>query len=69
MSGGPGSFVFPVHGPEDFAIAIRRKLILEVSGWEALTLAKPAAFGGKVDCLTGQIVQPGILEKNTQQAE
>lgn len=30
--GGPGSFVLPVYDPEDFAIAIRQKLILEASG-------------------------------------
>lgn len=64
--GGPGSFVLPVHEPEDFAIAIRQKLILEVSGWKALSVPKPAAFGGKVDCLIGQTLQPGLLEKNTQ---
>ncbi|WP_132566497.1 DUF1194 domain-containing protein [Rhizobium sullae] len=29
---GPGSFVVPVHKPEDFVIAVRRKLLLEVSG-------------------------------------
>lgn len=63
--GGPGSFVLPVHEPEDFAIAIRQKLILEVSGRKAVAVPKPAAFGGKVDCLTGQIQQPGLLENNT----
>lgn len=30
--GGPGAFSLPAHGFEDFAAAIRRKLILEISG-------------------------------------
>ena len=30
--GGPGSFVLPVQKIEDFAIAVRRKLVMEISG-------------------------------------
>lgn len=32
--GGPGSFMLPIRDPSEFATAIRRKLILEVSGAE-----------------------------------
>ena len=64
--GGPGSFVLPVHESKDFAIAIRQKLILEVSGWKPALLPRPAALEGKVDCLTGQVLQPGLMEQNIQ---
>ncbi|MGO7697086.1 DUF1194 domain-containing protein, partial [Rhizobium leguminosarum] len=29
--GGPGAFVLPVRKIEDFAVAVRRKLVLEIS--------------------------------------
>lgn len=51
--GGPGAFVLPVHRIEDFAVAVRRKLVMEISG----TL--PPATSRKVaatepDCLVGE---------------
>jgi hypothetical protein len=30
--GGPGAFALPAHGFEDFGVAVRRKLVLEISG-------------------------------------
>ncbi|WP_377298151.1 DUF1194 domain-containing protein [Rhizobium sp. SGZ-381] len=54
--GGPGSFVLPVHNAEDFAVAIRRKLVMEVSGLmpakvhRIATAARPAT----TDCLLGE---------------
>ena len=30
--GGPGSFVFTTHGDEQFATAVRNKLVLEIAG-------------------------------------
>ena len=60
--GGPGAFVLPVQEPEDFAIAIRRKLILEVSGVEP-----PArivnAVGTDVDCMIGEKLRPNYMER------
>lgn len=32
VTGGPGSFVLPIRMKEEFAVAIRRKLVMEVSG-------------------------------------
>ncbi len=32
VTGGPGAFVLPIHAASEFTTAIRRKLILEVSG-------------------------------------
>lgn len=51
--GGPGSFVLPVHKVEDFAVAIRRKLVLEVSGLDPL-VRKIAATQAGSDCLIGE---------------
>ncbi|MDM9625511.1 DUF1194 domain-containing protein [Rhizobium sp. S152] len=51
--GGPGSFVLPVHKVEDFAVAIRRKLVLEVSGLDPL-VKKIAATQAGSDCLIGE---------------
>jgi hypothetical protein len=50
---GPGAFSLPAHGIADFAQAIRRKLILEVSGISPETpeLVKAAA---PVDCMIGE---------------
>jgi len=50
--GGPGSFVLPIRAREEFATAIRRKLILEVSGAEPQPSAAPAA--ALSDCLKGE---------------
>jgi hypothetical protein len=57
--GGPGSFMLPVHDMQEFATAIRRKLILEVSGdTPAEAQVVPVADGegedGPVDCLKGE---------------
>ena len=54
MTGGPGSFVLPIRRSSEFATAIRRKLILEVSGIaDALPLI-PVQAGPPVDCERGQ---------------
>lgn len=55
--GGPGAFVLPVQEPEDFAIAIRRKLILEVSGAEPPARLVRAAGKG-TDCSIGNRLWP-----------
>ncbi len=51
--GGPGAFVLPVRKAEEFADAIRRKLILEVAGAPAAQLFLAAA-GTSADCLVGE---------------
>lgn len=50
--GGEGSFVLPVRTAAELANAIRRKLILEVSG--ATTLVRPVADAAPADCLAGE---------------
>ncbi|MGT2464669.1 MAG: DUF1194 domain-containing protein [Mesorhizobium sp.] len=53
VTGGPGSFVLPIHAASEFSTAIRRKLIQEVSG---LTDARPMHVDATapVDCLSGE---------------
>jgi hypothetical protein len=53
--GGPGSFVLPVHDIDDFAIAVRRKLVMEISGLTApATVQKTAGKQPNTDCLIGE---------------
>lgn len=60
--GGPGAFVLPVQEPEDFAIAIRRKLILEVSGAEPPARVIRTA-GSDADCLIGERLRPSNMDR------
>lgn len=52
VTGGPGSFVLPVNGIAEFATAIRRKLILEVSGVPLSPV--PVAADQPIDCRKGE---------------
>jgi hypothetical protein len=53
--GGPGSFVLPVHKIEDFAIAVRRKLVWEISGLELpAQIRKIEMNQPTTDCLIGE---------------
>lgn len=53
--GGPGAFVVPVRGWDSFATAVRRKLVLEISGLGASGLRPAqAAAGPPADCLIGE---------------
>jgi hypothetical protein len=59
--GGEGAFVLPVHVREELALAIRRKLVLEISsvaGPERLQLAAEP-----VDCMIGERLRPNWLER------
>lgn len=51
--GGPGAFVLPIRAVDEFATAIRRKLILEVSGVTP-SRAIPIQAGAEIDCLIGE---------------
>lgn len=53
VTGGPGSFVLPIYAASEFATAIRRKLILEVSGIADATVATIDA-AAPMDCLQGE---------------
>jgi hypothetical protein len=53
--GGPGAFVLPVHKIEDFAIAVRRKLVLEISGLSPPARVREIAGDAPAaDCLVGE---------------
>lgn len=52
--GGPGSFMIPVRNVEDFASAVRQKLLLEVGGLTPSLTAQPAAMHAPVDCRVGE---------------
>jgi Protein of unknown function (DUF1194) len=54
--GGPGAFVLPVRRAEEFALAIRRKLILEVAGIPSTHFIRVAATA-PVDCLIGDRIR------------
>ncbi len=59
--GGPGSFMVPVRNVEDFASAVRQKLLLEVGGLTPGLTARPAAMRAPVDCRVGE-KHPSFLE-------
>jgi len=53
VTGGPGSFVLPIYAASEFSTAIRRKLILEVSGIADPTTVRIDA-PAPIDCLQGE---------------
>lgn len=53
--GGPGAFVLPVHQIEDFAVAVRRKLVMEISGLTPpASVRRIAGAAAKSDCMIGE---------------
>jgi hypothetical protein len=59
--GGDGAFVLAVREYTEFAAAIRRKLILEISGGpERLRLASDHE---PIDCMIGERSRPGFIER------
>jgi hypothetical protein len=53
--GGPGSFLVPVHDMSQLALAIRRKLLLEIAGMSLLLLkASETRPVPRIDCLIGE---------------
>ncbi len=52
--GGPGSFVLPIRQASEFATAIRRKLILEVSGVPVVERVLPIQAAEPIDCERGE---------------
>lgn len=61
--GGPGAFVLPVEGWENFGEAIRRKMILEIAGERppAAPRLQPAAAA---DCLAGERILERMRRRN-----
>jgi hypothetical protein len=54
VTGGPGSFVLPIKNASEFATAIRRKLILEVSGAPLVEHVVRAQATEPMDCERGE---------------
>lgn len=52
--GGPGSFMLPIRDSSEFATAIRRKLILEVSGIAEGAPVLPVQAKEPIDCERGE---------------
>lgn len=52
--GGPGAFMLPIRALEEFATAIRRKLVMEVSGSPAPAHVVPVQASSPVDCLSSE---------------
>lgn len=64
VTGGPGSFVLPVHKIEDFAIAIRRKLVMEISGISPpARVQKAAGKPAPTDCMVGEQQWQSIFDR------
>jgi hypothetical protein len=62
--GGPGAFVLPVHKIEDFAVAVRRKLVLEISGLSPpATVQKIAGDQPATDCMIGERLWQDLLDR------
>jgi hypothetical protein len=62
--GGPGAFLIPVHDMSQLALAIRRKLFLEIAGRPpAFMTVSDAAPSPRIDCLIGERLIERWLEK------
>ncbi|WP_184400686.1 DUF1194 domain-containing protein [Rhizobium sp. BK650] len=62
--GGPGSFVLPVYKVEDFAVAVRRKLVWEISGLEpSLDIREIASNQPTTDCLVGEKLWQNLFDR------
>lgn len=60
--GGPGAFVIPVRDTDEFADAIRRKLVLEIAGLPPrFMFAAADAAEPRVDCLIGEKTRRGMF--------
>ncbi len=61
--GGPGAFIVVVRNRQDFAPAIRRKLVLEIAAAEPQVIPAQITLNDrpKIDCLLAENVRPGIV--------
>jgi hypothetical protein len=60
--GGPGAFMLPVNKAEEFALAIRRKLVLEVAGRSPAAEIVPIAAEEPIDCLAGEKLRERLVD-------
>jgi hypothetical protein len=61
--GGPGAFVLPVHQVEDFSVAIRRKLVMEISGVSPEPPLMRIAAEPSIDCTIGERLWQDFLDR------
>ena len=62
--GGPGAFVIAVHDMSQLALAIRRKLILEIAAWQPQPIPVSETSGqSRIDCLIGERLMEGWRER------
>lgn len=59
---GPGSFILPVYRIEDFAVAVRRKLVMEISGTTPPPAIRKVA-DRDIDCLIGERQWRNFLDR------
>lgn len=60
--GGAGSFVVPVHHRDDFAVAIRQKLVLEITRRQPPARILPTADAA-TDCMIGEKLRPRSFDR------
>ncbi|WP_075292119.1 DUF1194 domain-containing protein [Pararhizobium arenae] len=60
--GGAGSFVVPVHRRDDFAVAIRQKLVMEITQRQPPARVFPTA-GAASDCMIGEKLRPRYFDR------
>jgi hypothetical protein len=60
--GGPGAFSLPARGMEEFAVSIRRKLILEVGGLTPVEVI-PVDDHNKSDCMIGEKMREQFIDR------
>jgi hypothetical protein len=58
--GGPGAFSLPARGMDEFAVSVRRKLILEVGGLTPVE-AIPVDDHTKSDCMIGEKMRQNFM--------
>jgi hypothetical protein len=62
--GGPAAFLVTVESPDRFAVAIRRKLVLEIAGrMPKLVPAAAIEVQGDYDCLIGEKLRRRRMER------
>ncbi len=66
--GGPGSFVVPVHRRDDFAVAIRQKLVMEITRRQPSARIVPTA-NVATDCMIGEKLRPRYFDRFYQELD
>jgi hypothetical protein len=62
--GGPGAFALPVHSAQEFAEAIRNKLVLEIAGLQPARVIRAAAKAPRIPCDVGEMQWQMFMDGN-----